>query len=100
MQVGEIFDTVVGFIALGALLGVLLLLPLYHSQRRDVKRLRAFMANEPDYADEDLSASEDRLDAAETELEELTGATAIAEPRPGGTPATGIPAATRVTHDR
>jgi LytR cell envelope-related transcriptional attenuator len=97
MQVGEIFDTVVGFIALGALLGMLLLLPLYLSQRRDVKRLRSLIANEPDYASEDLAKSERRLDAAETELEEITGATAIAPPPAEGA---GIPAATRVTHDR
>jgi hypothetical protein len=98
MQVGEIFDTAAGFVALGALLGFLLLLPLYLSQRRDVKRLRSLVQNEPDYASEDLATSERRLDAAETELEEVTGATAIAEPRPDGTPLTG--AAARVTSER
>jgi hypothetical protein len=100
MQVGEIFDTVVGFIALGSLAGVLLLLPLYLSQRRDVRRLRAWMEREPDFADENLDASEQRLDHAEDELEELIAATAIAEPDESGTPAGGIPAATRVTHER
>jgi hypothetical protein len=79
---------------------VLLLVPLYLSQRRDVKRLRGLVQNDPDYASEDLAKSEQRLDAAETELEEITGATAIAEPRPDGTPITGISAATRVTHER
>jgi hypothetical protein len=97
VQVGELFDTVVGFIALGALAGVLLLLPLYLSQRRDVRRMRAWMETEPDYAAENLAASEHRLDHAEGELEELTGATEIAEP---ATPAGGISAATRVTHER
>jgi hypothetical protein len=100
VEVGEIFDTVGGFIALGALLGLLLLVPLYLSQRRDIKRLHAFMEDEPDYAAGDLDASEERLDAAETELEEVTGATAIAVPE-GGRPTTGeVPAATRVTHER
>ncbi len=47
MSVTEIFDTVGGFIALGALVGVLLLLPLYLSQRRDVKRMRTWMEREP-----------------------------------------------------
>lgn len=100
MGVGEIFDTVGGFIAAGAVLGLILLLPLYLSQRRDVKRLRALREADPDYAAENLSTSERRLDSAETELEEITGATAVAPPEPGGTPAGGIPAATRVTHER
>ena len=100
MSVTEIFDTAAGFIALGALLGLLLLLPLYLSQRRDIKRLRRFMENDPDYASEDLGASEERLDAAEAELEEVTGATAVSMPDGGTTPAGEVPAATRVTHER
>lgn len=100
MDVGELFETVVGFIALGALAGVLLLLPLYLSQRRDVQRLRAWMEAEPDYPAENLATSEGRLDAAELELERITGETVIAEPEPGATPAGGVSAATRVTHDR
>jgi hypothetical protein len=99
VEVGEIFDTVGGFIALGALVGLILLVPLYLSQRRDVKRLRGFMDADPDYADGDLEASEERLDAAETELEEVTGATAVAVPE-GRTPPGEVPAATRVTHER
>ena len=98
MQVGEIFDTVGGFIALGSLLGLLLLLPLYFSQRRDVRRLHAWMDREPEHPGENLAASEARLDHAEAELEEITGATAVAEP--GATPATGSAAAARVTHER
>ena len=98
MQIGELFDTVGGFIALGSLLGVLLLLPLYLSQRRDVRRLHDWMEREPDYPAEDLATSEARLDAAEAELEEITGATVIAEP--GATPVTGSAAAARVTHER
>jgi hypothetical protein len=93
VQVGEIFDTVAGFIALGSLLGFLLLLPLYFSQRRDVRRLHEWMEREEGYPAANLATSERRLDAAEVELEELTGTTAIAEP---GT----MSAATRVTHER
>ncbi len=100
MQVTEIFDTVGGFIALGSLLGLLLLLPLYLSQRRDVRRLREWMGGEETYAAENLTLSVERLDRAEAELEELTGATVVAEPEPQATPSGGIPAATRVTHDR
>jgi LytR cell envelope-related transcriptional attenuator len=97
---GEILDTVGGFIALGSLIGVLLLLPLYLSQRRDVRRLRTWREREEQYPQGNLDASEQRLDRAETQLEELTGATAIAEREPSGTPAGGVPAATRVTHER
>jgi hypothetical protein len=100
VQVSEIFDTFGGFIALGSLIGVLLLLPLYLSQRRDVRRLHAWMEGEPGYPAENLATSERRLDAAEAELEELTGATAIAEAAPGATPAAGSAAAARVTHER
>jgi hypothetical protein len=100
VQVSEIFDTAGGFIALAAVLGALLLLALYLSQRRDVKRLRAFMEEEPDYPAENLAESEKRLDRAETELEEIEGATAVAEPQAERTPAGGVPAATRVTHER
>jgi len=98
VQVGELFDTVGGFIALGSLIGLLLLLPLYLSQRRDVRRLRGWMEGEPDYPAQNLATSEARLDAAELELERITGETVIAEP--GTTPATGSAAAARVTHER
>src|SRR3954452_20349175 len=98
MQVGEIFDTVGGFIALGSLVGLLLLLPLYLSQRRDVRRLRAWMEGEPEYPAQNLATSEARLDAAELELERINGETVIAEP--GATPAAGSAAAARVTHER
>ena len=96
MEIGELFDTVVGFIALGSLLGVLLVLPLYLSQRRDVQRLRGWMEREPEFPAENLAVSEARLDKAEAELEEITGATVVASPEPGATSA----AAARVTHDR
>lgn len=106
MEVSEIFDTVTGFIALAAALGVLLLIPLYFSQRRDVRRLRDWVGREPQYATGDLATSERRLDEAETELEEIlgegpaTGEEEATEVRPPATGETPIPAATRVTHDR
>jgi hypothetical protein len=100
MSVSEIFDTVGGFIALGALLGILLLLPLYLSQRRDLRRMRDWMEREPDYPDGDLTASDQALDNSEAELERLLGPTLVAEPGTQTTPSEPVPAATRVTHER
>jgi hypothetical protein len=94
MEIGEVFDSATGFVAAAALLGILLLLPLYLSQRRDVGRMRDWMEREPDYPVADLAASEAILDRAEAELEELL------EVEPEPTPAVPIPAATRVTHER
>src|SRR5215210_1762694 len=59
-------------IAVAAGLGVLLLLPLYFSQRRDIKRLVELMELEPNHPVEDVQASEVLLDRAEVELEALT----------------------------
>jgi hypothetical protein len=53
------------------------------------------MEGEPEYPAQNLATSEARLDAAEAELEKITGETVIAEP---GT--TGSAAAARVTHER
>ena len=100
MSVTEIFDTVGGFIALGALVGVLLLLPLYLSQRRDVKRMRTWMQREPSYPGDELATSERALDSAEGELERILGSTLVAEPGSQATPSEPMPAATRVTHER
>lgn len=102
MEVHQIFDTATGFVAVGAALGIILLIPLYLSQRRDVERLRAWANREPEYPADDLARSEQRLDEAETELERVVGgttdqATEVRSPATGETP---IPAATRVTHDR
>ena len=99
MQVEELFDSATGFVALGALLGLVLLLPLYLSQRRDVHRMSAWMESEPDHPAEDLAASEAILDRAEAELEELMPEERPAD-EPAPTPATPMPAATRVTHER
>ena len=94
MEISELFDRFGGYVSLAAMAGVLLLLPLYLSQRRDVRRLRSWMDREPDHPASDIAASELLLDRAETELEELLGAP---EPEPG----TGeTSAATRVTHER
>ena len=82
--------------------GSLLLLPLYLSQRRDLKRLGAWMEREPEHPAEDLAASEALLDRAETELEALLGPAVSAEPATEvrhGTGAT-VSAATRVTSER
>jgi hypothetical protein len=104
VQVPEIFDTVTGFVALAAALGVVMLIPLYLSQRRDVRRLREWSEREPEYAGTDLAESERRLDEAEAELEEILGevpADDVTEVRPPPAPGeTPVPAATRVTHDR
>lgn len=97
MEAGEIFDRFSGYVALAACVSFLLLLPLYFSQRRDLRRLRVWRLREPDHPAGDLAASELLLDRAEAELEELLGEP---EPEPGTTPASPLPAATRVTHER
>ena len=84
MQISEIFDSATGFVALGALVAIALLLPLYLSQRRDVQRMRTWMDREPGHPAADIAASEAILDHAERELEELLGPEeAAAEPAPG-----------------
>jgi LytR cell envelope-related transcriptional attenuator len=94
VEISDLFDRFGGYVSLAALAGVLLLVPLYLSQRRDVHRLRAWMAREPDHPTADVAASEVLLDRAETELEQLLG-TPEPEPETGETSA-----ATRVTHER
>ena len=93
MDVTELFDRFGGFIAVAAAAGLLLLLPLYLSQRRDVRRLRAWMEREPDHPATDLAASEALLDRAEAELEQLLGAPELES---GATRT----AADRVTYER
>jgi hypothetical protein len=99
------FDLVGAFVSLAALVGLLLALPLYLSQRRDVHRLRAWMEREPNHPAEDVVASDTILDRAEAELEELGAPPAAPAPdaagRPSGTtPVTPVPAARRVTTER
>jgi hypothetical protein len=104
MEISEVIDSARGFVALAALVGIVLLLPLYLSQRRDVHRMRTWMDREPGHPAADIAASEAILDHAERELEDLLGpeepAPAEPAPEPGMTPSTPAPAATRVTHER
>lgn len=79
-------------IAVASGIGVVLLLPLFFSQRRDIKRLVAFMEHEPGHPPEDVKSSEVLLDRAEAELEALT-------PEPEPEPALS-PVAQRVTSER
>jgi hypothetical protein len=83
-------------VSVAAAVGIALLLPLYRSQRRDVLRLRAWMDQAPEHPATDIAASEALLDRAEAELERLTEPATEA----GATPATAVPAATRVTSER
>jgi hypothetical protein len=109
MDPTEVIETAGGIVALVAALGIVLLLPLYLSQRRDLKRLVDWMEREPGHPAEDVGASELLLDRAESELEELLGtpepepATAVV-PAPGAAPASGttdpVTAAQRVTSER
>src|SRR5918996_953740 len=99
------FDLVGAFVSLAAFVGLLLALPLYLSQRRDVHRLRGWMEREPNHPAEDVVASETILDRAEAELEELGAPPVAPAPdragRPSGTtPVTPVPAARRVTTER
>src|SRR3954447_22514578 len=63
-----LIDTLGRWAAVPATLGLLLLLPLYLSQRRDIARLRVWMAREPNHPVTDLAASEALLDRAEADL--------------------------------
>jgi LytR cell envelope-related transcriptional attenuator len=99
------FDLVGAFVSVAAAIGLLLALPLYFSQRRDVQRLRAWMERVPEHPAEDVVASEAILDRAEAELEELGAPPAVpagdTAGRPSGvTPVTPVPAARRVTTER
>ena len=97
------------YVSAAALAAFALLLPLYLSQRRDVRRLREWMEREPEHAKADLAASEALLDRAEAELEAALGSgageattvepTEVKPPSPAG-PLTTVPAALRVAHER
>ena len=112
MDPTEVIDKAGGIVAVVAALGIVLLLPLYFSQRRDLKRLVAWMDREPGHPAEDVAASELLLDRAESELEELLGTPEPAPEQPataavpalGSTPAPGttgpVTAAQRVTSER
>lgn len=104
MDLTEVIDRAGGIVAIVAALGIVLLLPLYFSQRRDLKRLVAWMEREPGHPAEDVAASEVLLDRAESELEELLGAPPPPEPEPAVTAAQRVtserPALERVTMER
>lgn len=104
------FDEVAALVAAVSALGILLLTPLYLSQRRDIQRLREWMLADPEHAAKDLTLSESRLDKTEVELERIyaergepvpgTGERPATEVHPGITPPGTLPAATRVTSER
>jgi hypothetical protein len=104
VDINEVIDSAQGFVALAAVVAFVLLLPLYFSQRRDIRRMRFWMTREPGHPASDLAASEELLDRAEAELAELAGE---AEPARGTTPSTPAervtserPALTRITMER
>jgi hypothetical protein len=98
------------YVSLAAVVGCLFLLVLYLSQRRDLIRLRQWMAAAPDHPAQDLARSETLLDRAEAELEEILGVEAppeatpepsAAPPTPAeGTPATPVPPSRPTTSER
>jgi hypothetical protein len=108
----HLIDTVGTYVAIPALVGILLVLPLYLSQRRDLARLRDWMEREPGQPAADIVSSEATLDRAEAELESILGVprqaavwaqssgppTLVAPPSAGGV--TPIPPAQRVTAER
>jgi LytR cell envelope-related transcriptional attenuator len=93
MEITDVVDQAGAIIAIAAGIGILLLLPLYLSQRRDLKRLVDWMDSEPEHPVADTVASEQILDRAEAELERLTGEQPAVVAEPSG-------AAARVTSER
>jgi hypothetical protein len=101
MELTELIHRSGSFVAIPAVLALVLLLPLYLSQRRDIGRLRAWMEREPGYPAADLRANEARLDRAEAELVRLTAETAPTAVRPpAAAPLPPPSAAQRVTGER
>ena len=100
----EVVDIAKWAIPTAAGVGTLLLLPLYFSQRRDLKRLVAWQEREPEHADADVQASEVILDRAETEIEVLTGEFPAVDPSQPSEVAARVtserPALERVTMER
>jgi LytR cell envelope-related transcriptional attenuator len=99
------FDEVAALIACASALGILLLTPLYLSQRRDVQRLREWMMGNPEHATKDLALSESRLDKTEVELERIYAERGEAVPGTAEQPVTevqpaAVSAAARVTSER
>jgi hypothetical protein len=98
VDVKDLLEQAPEVVSIISAIGIVLLLPLYLSQRRDVERLRDWMEREPDHPASDIAASEALLDRAEAELEELLGESpAAAEPV---TEVAVTSAAARVSHER
>ncbi len=93
MEITDVVDQAGALIAIAAGIGIVLLLPLYFSQRRDLKRLVDWMDREPEHPVADTASSEQILDRAEAELERLTGEQPAEVTEPSG-------AAARVTSER
>ena len=85
LSISELVEDAGAIVAVIAGIGIALLLPLYLSQRRDLKRLVEWMEREPGHPAADVAASEALLDRAETELEQLLG-----EPPPSAAPTTEV----------
>src|SRR5919108_379055 len=112
LSLANIYDIALdlpSYVSAAALAAFALLLPLYLSQRRDVRRLREWMEREAEHPKADLAASEALLDRAEAELESAlgpgAGKAAAVEPRDvkppsGAGPPTPVPASRRVAHER
>jgi LytR cell envelope-related transcriptional attenuator len=91
------------YVSVAAAAGCLFLVVLYLSQRRDLMRLRAWMALATDHPAEDLARSEALLDRAEADLEEILGVEAPAEATPEPTvvaPPAPAPASQPTTSER
>jgi hypothetical protein len=86
MDLTDVVDKGGAIVAVVAGLGILLLVPLYLSQRRDLERLVAWMDRDPEHPSHDVAASELILDRAESELEELLGEGPAAAPAPEAPP--------------
>ena len=111
LSISELVEDAGAIVAVIAGIGIALLLPLYLSQRRDLKRLVEWMEREPGHPAADVAASEALLDRAESELEQLLGepppsaaptTEVTAPPAPAATPAeaAAVTAAQRVTAER
>ena len=96
-----IVDTVGAYAAAIAAVGLAPLMPLFVSQRRDLRRLHEWMEADPEHPATDLVASERILDRAEAELERLEGPpTPVPTTEPTTEPparVTPLPPAQRVT---
>src|SRR5437867_10474955 len=68
-----VVETVGAYAAAVAAIGLAPVLPLFVSQRRDLRRLHEWMDADPEHPVADLAASERILDRAEAELERLEG---------------------------